>query len=269
MSPRQGRKKTARKSTAPAGMERLQKVLALAGVGSRRGCDQLILEGVVTVNGRMIDTLPAFVNPKTDDIRVNNQRLRKARLMYFLLHKPKRTVCTNDDPQGRTKAIDLVDCPERIFCVGRLDTETSGAIILTNDMELTNRLTHPRYELPKTYEVSIRGQLEGDAIEQIKRGIRLADGKLEKAAVKVLHRGKTETILEIVVAQGLSAEIRSAIAHIGYKARAVKRTRIGNIDIKTLPIGGYRHLTVSEIRYLYKITKLEEAPAKGAKKPTS
>ena len=238
--------------------ERLQKLLAAAGIDSRRNCEQLILEGQVTVNGRTVDTLPAFADAEADDIRVNGRRIPKPQKIYILLNKPKGVICTSRDPQGRTKAIDLVDVNERIFCVGRLDGDTVGALLLTNDSELTNRLTHPRYELPKVYQVRVRGRMEGEAIDQLKKGVWLAEGRTGKAAVKVLKKLREETILEVRIQQGLNRQIRRSFARLGYKVRELKRTQIGSITLKGLQVGAYRHLTKPEIAYLYRATRIRD-----------
>lgn len=129
------------------GEERLQKVLAAAGVASRRRCEELIRDGAVRVNRKVVDKLPAFVDPEKDIITVNDRKISIARKVYFLLNKPRGVICTNSDPQGRKKAIDIVRARERIFCIGRLDIDSTGIIILTNDSELANRLTHPRLSL--------------------------------------------------------------------------------------------------------------------------
>ncbi|MGE5297093.1 MAG: pseudouridine synthase, partial [Solirubrobacterales bacterium] len=131
--------------------ERLQKVMASAGVASRRQCEELILQGVVRVNGKVVDELPAFADPENDSIIVSGRRLKAPDRVYFLVNKPKGVICTSDDPQGRPNAVSLVPTSERVFCVGRLDADTMGLLILTNDAELTNLLTHPRYKVPKTY----------------------------------------------------------------------------------------------------------------------
>jgi 23S rRNA pseudouridine2605 synthase len=251
-------KRTQKKQTPlPPGMIRLQKILAEAGIDSRRRCEEMILEGAVSVNGRVIDALPAFANPETDDIRVNGRRLNKPQKVYFLLNKPKNVICTNFDPQGRRKAIDYVDCQDRIFCVGRLDNDTTGAILLTNDSILANRLTHPKYELPKTYQVTIKGRMEGEPIEKLKKGVWLSEGKTTKTSVKVLKRNNLETILEVTISQSLNRQISRMLAKVGFKVKALKRTHIGNIQMKSLPPGGYRPLTMSEVRYLYKATELD------------
>ena len=234
--------------------QRLQKVLAAAGIASRRNCEELITDGVVRVNRKVVDTLPAFVDPETDIITVNGKRIHAAEKVYYLLNKPKGVICTSSDPYGRKTAIDLIDCQERIFCVGRLDADTTGAIILTNDSELANRLTHPRYELPKTYEVRIRGFVGGPALEKLKKGTWLAEGKTGRAAVKVLKRSRDETLIQIIIRQGLNRQVRRSIASVGFKVRALKRTKIGNISIKGLPLKGSKKLTKSQVDYLKKAT---------------
>jgi 23S rRNA pseudouridine2605 synthase len=239
-------------------MQRLQKILASAGIDSRRKCEELIQEGGVTVNGHVIDTLPAFANPDTDDIRVNGVRLKQPKKVYFLLNKPKGVICTSCDPQNRPKAVDLITTEERIFCVGRLDADTTGAIILTNDSELTNRLTHPRYELPKTYHVTVRGRMEAEDIEKIKKGVWLSEGKTERAAVKVLRKTNDDTLLEISIRQGLNRQVRRTFAHLGYKVKGLKRTQIGNIVLKGLAVGAYQRLTGAQIAYLKKATGMDK-----------
>ena len=246
--------KTAKK-TDKAGTERLQKILASAGIDSRRNCEELILEGAVTVNGKTVDELPAFADPENDVICVNGRKIPKPKKIYILLNKPKGVICTSRDPLGRRKAVDLVDAEERIYCVGRLDVDTLGAILLTNDSELTNRLTHPKYELPKTYQVRIRGRMDHEAMEKLKKGVWLSEGKTGRSSVKILKKLKDETILEVQIRQGLNRQIRRSFARLGYKVRELKRLQIGNISIKGMQSGAYRFLTQSEVSYLYKMTR--------------
>jgi 23S rRNA pseudouridine2605 synthase len=245
-------------SSIPAGKQRLQKILSSAGVDSRRKCEELILDHAVTVNGEIVDQLPAFADPEKDDIRVNGQRIKQPEKVYYLLNKPKGVICTNSDPQGRPKAIDLIDCSERVVCVGRLDADTTGAIILTNDSELVNRLTHPKYELPKTYQVVLRGRMEGEDVEKLKKGVWLADGKTGGAAVKILHRSHLETTLEISIRQGLNRQIRRTFAALGYKVKSLKRTQIGYIVLKGIAVGNYKRLTKPQIAHLKRATGLGE-----------
>ena len=234
----------------PAGKQRLQKVLAAAGVESRRKCEELILDGEVRVNRKVIEELPAFVDPENDVITVRGRRIQPAEKVYYLLNKPKGVICTNFDPQGRKKAIDLIDCRERIFCVGRLDADTTGAIILTNDSELSNRLTHPRYELDKTYEVRLKGRIEGAALEKLKKGTWLSEGKTSRAGVKVLKRSYEESVVQIIIRQGLNRQIRRMMARVGHPVRKLRRVQFGPIRLKGLRVGEWREPTRHEMAAL-------------------
>jgi 23S rRNA pseudouridine2605 synthase len=240
--------------------ERLQKVMASAGVASRRQCEELILAGVVRVNGKTVDELPVFVDAQADKIVVDGRRLRLPERVYYALNKPKGVICTNRDPQGRRRAIDLVQCPQRVFCIGRLDADTTGLIILTNDAELTNRLTHPRYKVPKTYIATVKGHIDGKAIEQLKKGIWLAEGKTGKAAVKVLKAGHQESLLEITISQGLNRQVRRMLAHVGVPVKSLKRVSIGKLKLGRLGAGRYRELTKAEVASLRGSSR---APGKG------
>lgn len=230
--------------------ERLQKILAAAGIDSRRKCEQLILGGFVSVNGKIVDTLPIFADIETDIIKVAGRRLRPEKKVYYLLNKPKGVLCTNYDPGGRRKAIDLIDCRQRIFCVGRLDADTTGAIILTNDTSLADKLTHPRHRLAKTYIVGVKGKMTPQAVEILKKGVWLSEGKTQPAKVKILKSGHTESLLEIKITQGLNRQIRRIMAKAGYKVFSLKRTQIGRISLDRLGIGCYRELTSPEVEHL-------------------
>jgi pseudouridine synthase len=232
--------------------QRLQKVLAAAGVDSRRKCEELILSGVVRVNRKVVDELPAFVDPENDAITVHGKRIRPARKVYFLLNKPKGGICTNRDPQGRRKAIDLVRTAERIFCAGRLDADTTGVIILTNDSELANRLAHPRYGLAKTYVVGIKGRIAGEQIDKLKRGIWLAEGKTGRASAKILKRGHRESLIEVTIRQGLNRQVRRMLAKVGLPVKSLTRARIGRLNARGLGVGKFRTLTKAEVTYLKK-----------------
>jgi 23S rRNA pseudouridine2605 synthase len=234
--------------------QRLQKVLAAAGVDSRRKCEELILEGVVRVNRKVVDSLPVFVDPQEDIITVHGRKIRAANKIYFLLNKPKGVICTNSDPQGRKKAIDIINCKERIFCVGRLDIDTTGLIILTNDNELTNRLTHPRYELSKTYVAQVKGNIEPAQIAKLKKGMWFAEGKTSGAAVKILKRSNRETALQLTIRQGRNRQVRRMLAKMDLSAKSLKRTKIGRLTSRGLGTGKFRPLTKVEVAYLKKIT---------------
>ena len=234
--------------------QRLQKVLAAAGIDSRRKCEELILSGEVRVNRKVVDTLPAFVDPEKDVITVSGRKIRAARKVYFLLNKPKGVICTNSDPRDRKKAIDLIHTDERIFCVGRLDADTTGLIILTNDSELTNKLTHPRYGIAKTYVVRIKGQIAGEQVEKLKKGVWLAEGKTGRASVKILKRRHNESSIEITIRQGLNRQVRRMLAKVGMPVKSLTRTGIGRLSIRGLGVGKSRTLTKAEVEYLKKAT---------------
>lgn len=234
------------------GLQRLQKVMAAAGVASRRKCEELIVDGAVRVNRKIVDTLPVFVDTQKDIITVNGRKIRSAKKVYFLLNKPKGVICTNSDPQGRRKAIDLVKSDARIFCVGRLDVDTMGLIVLTNDSELANKLTHPRYELAKTYVARVKGKVEGGAVEKLKKGLWLAEGRTARASVKILRRGVEESSLEITIGQGLNRQIRRMLAKVGFKVKSLKRTQIGRLTLRGVGVGKYRSLTGAEVAHLEK-----------------
>ena len=221
---------------------------------SRRNCEELIREGVVRVNRKIVDQLPAFADPDVDLITVNGRRIQAAPKVYYLLNKPKGVICTNHDPQGRRKAVDLVPGDERVFCVGRLDADTTGLIIVTNDSELTNRLTHPKFGVSKRYVATLDGQIQGSDIDRLKKGIWLAEGKTSLAGIKVLKKGRQQSTIEITLKQGMNRQIRRMLARVGFKVKALKRTRIGRIELRGLGIGRYRMLTEAEVGYLRRAT---------------
>jgi len=230
--------------------ERLQKVMASAGVASRRQCEELILEGAVRVNGRVVDELPAFADPDVDEITVHGRRLQEPRRVYYLLNKPKGVICTSSDPQGRPRAVDLVPGGERVFCVGRLDADTTGLIILTNDADLTNLLTHPKYKVSKTYIAKVAGYVDNQAVEKLRKGVWLAEGKTGRAAVKVLRRGHNDSLVEITIAQGLNRQVRRMLAKVGLTVQSLKRTRIGSLTVEGIGVGKFRPLSRAEVASL-------------------
>ncbi len=234
--------------------QRLQKVLAAAGIDSRRKCEELILSGVVQVNRRVVDTLPVFVDAEKDVITVNGRKIHAEQKVYFLLNKPKGVICTSRDPQGRKKAIDMVPSHARIFCAGRLDADTTGIIILTNDSELTNKLTHPKYEAPKTYIATVKGRITSEQVEKLKRGTWLAGGRTARASVKILKRSYKESLIEITIRQGLNRQIRRILAKVALPVKSLKRTQIGKLTNRGISVGKFRALTKSEIEYLKKAT---------------
>jgi len=233
---------------------RIQKVLAEAGVASRRAAEEMVTDGRVSVNGRPVTSLPMFVDPEADKIFIDGKALRRRhqQAAYFLLNKPRGVVCTADDPQGRKKAIDLV--PEipgaRLYCVGRLELETTGLLILTNDGELTEYLTHARYGVPTVYSVEIAGQLSAEDIEAFKHGVYLDGKRTGGGGLRVLSRTADRSMLEVTISEGRNKEIERILLKFGVKVRRIRRTAIGPITDHGLKIGACRELTPGEVKKL-------------------
>ena len=238
---------------------RIQKAMAEAGVGSRRACEQMIEEGRVSVNGRAVTELPAWVDPSEDKIEVDGrlvprQRRRPSRL-YLLVHKPRGVICTNADPQGRKRAIDLVPHADRLFCVGRLDADSTGMIILTNDGQLTQKLTHPSHEVAKTYHVVIKGQLTADEVDRLREGIFLTDkagrsARAHASKVRLIDSNHDRSRLEITLREGRNREIRRILARLGHPVKKLKRIAIGPVALKGVGVGQWRELSRAEVAAL-------------------
>lgn len=224
--------------------------MAAAGIGSRRACEELIELGQVRVNGKVVDELPAFADPEIDEILVNEKPVKPAAKEYYLLNKPKGYICTNSDPFGRKKVIDLIPATGRVFCVGRLDADSTGAIIVTNDSNFANKLTHPSFEIPKTYRVHIEGRIEGPEIEKLKKGVWLSEGRTGRAAVKVLKRSPRETTLSITITQGMNRQVRRSLAKLGYKVKSLTRVSIGDLELRGLGAGKFKKLSEPQIKKL-------------------
>lgn len=246
---------------------RIQKALATAGVASRRAIEEMVLEQRVTVNGHLVTKLPCFVDPDTDSVSVDGRAVRFAKggggqgqgqgqKVYFLANKPRGVVCTQRDPSGRPRAVDMVPHESRrIYPIGRLDVETTGLLILTNDGDLTEYLTHPRYGVVKTYVVEVDGRIEGKDIEALKKGVHIDGKRTQGAAVKVLRRNPKRSLIEIRIAEGRNREVRRILARLGYKVRRLKRTAIGPVTDRGLKIGSVRVLTSPEVRRLSRCGK--------------
>jgi 23S rRNA pseudouridine2605 synthase len=249
--------------------ERLQKLLARAGVGSRRACEAIILEGRVTVDGRTVIQLGTKADPTTQDVRLDGSRLRPERPEYWMLNKPKGVVCTNFDPAGRRRPIDLMpQTRARLFSVGRLDTESKGLLLMTNDGDFANRLTHPRYEAPKTYVATVDGCATPEVVRRLMRGAYLAEGRMRPAQVRVVKRGRMRSLLEITLREGRNRQIRRVLARLGHKVTELVRTRIGRISLRGLSLGQSRQLTGDEIEYLRRLPDTPpEAPPPRPMRP--
>ncbi len=258
-------------SRAATGAERLQKVLAAAGVGSRRECEQLIVDGRVEVDRSVVTELGTRVDRSHQEIRVDGEPLARPRLVYYVLNKPSGVVSTARDPAGRPRVTDLVP-PDagRLFCVGRLDMASEGLILLTNDGEFADRLTHPRYGVEKTYDVQVAGHPEPSVLAVLRRGVYLAEGMARVSRVRIKNRRKQCTTLEIVLDEGRNREIRRLLAKVGHKVQCLTRVAVGPVRLGDLPSGAYRPLSRDELRSLRsgkaQKPKPASAPRRGGRK---
>ena len=233
-----------------ASMERLNKVLAHAGIGSRRQCDELIAAGRVSVDGQPVRELGAKVEP-TRDIRVDDQPIRTEARVYWMVNKPRGFLCTNHDPAGRPLATDLVPkVHERVYTVGRLDEDSEGLLLLTNDGDLANRLMHPRFGVEKTYLVQVAGTPSHEDIGKLLRGVWLSDGHVRARRVKKLRKQGESTWLEIALSEGKNREIRRMLAKLGHKVMGLKRLAIGPVRLGHLKTGKARRLAANELTAL-------------------
>ncbi|MCL2346905.1 MAG: rRNA pseudouridine synthase [Planctomycetaceae bacterium] len=231
---------------------RLQKVLAAAGFGSRRECEELITSGRVEVDRKPVTELGVRVSPTTQEIRVDGETLKKTKPVYLAVYKPKGYVCSHWDPEHRLRAIDLV--PEklgRLFSIGRLDLESEGLLLMTNDGALTERLTHPKYEVPKRYKVQVAGLVDHTIVAQLKKGAYFAEGHAQASNVVVKGTHKNSSILEIELKEGKNREIRRLLARLGHKVMALQRISVGSVRLGKMLPGEYRPLTSDEVDALY------------------
>jgi 23S rRNA pseudouridine2605 synthase len=234
-------------------MERLNKLLAHAGVGSRRQCDALIRAGRVSVDGRPVHDLGTKIDPAAHKLTVDGRPVGVERSVYWLVNKPRGVVCTNHDPAGRTRAIDLVPHVEqRVYTVGRLDEMSEGLLLLTNDGDLAFRLMHPRFGVEKTYLVQVQGQPSKGDLEQLLTGVWLAEGKVRARRIRRLKRQGESTWLRVVLAEGKNREIRRMLAKLGHKVLTLKREAIGPVQLDRLPRGKARRLSGTELEALRK-----------------
>jgi 23S rRNA pseudouridine2605 synthase len=231
--------------------ERLQKVLARAGFGSRRAAEALIADGRVTVDGE-VARLGRRVDPAQAHVEVDGVPVRiRDGVVYYLLNKPRRVVTTARDPEGRPTAVDLVPPEPRVFPVGRLDYETEGLLVLTNDGELAQLVTHPRHGIEKAYLAEVPGAPSRAAIRSLREGVVLEDGPTAPARVRVVQQGADTTALEIVVHEGRNRIVRRMCEAVGHPVRRLVRTRIGPIGDRRLAPGAWRPLHPREVRALY------------------
>jgi 23S rRNA pseudouridine2605 synthase len=247
-SPHRGR------SSVPSvlsGEQRINKLLAAAGFGSRRQVDELITEGRVEVDGKLVTQVGIKVDADNAKILVDGEPLKRHRPVYYAVHKPAGVLCTNCDPEGRPRVIELVPTHARLFPVGRLDASSTGLILLTNDGELAQRLAHPKYCVPKSYFVVVAGQVDRDALKRLQRGIYLAEGiaRVDGATIRKVRKGCTE--IDITLSEGKNREIRRVLARLGHKVVVLRRVSIASLRLGDMPEGSYRMLGEKEVAGLY------------------
>ena len=238
-------------------MERLQKVMAQAGIASRRKSEEYIIEGRVKVNGIIVRELGTKVS-EDDYIEVDDKPIRQERKVYILMNKPRNCVTTVSDDRNRPTVMDfLKDVHARIYPVGRLDFDTTGALILTNDGKFTNLLTHPSSEVNKTYIATCKGIATDEDLEPLRKGVMLDDGKTSPAQVEIIkiNEDKNTSIIRIIIHEGRNREVKRMMEYVGYEVIKLNREGIGNLTTKGLYQGQYRRLTKEEVKDLYDLIK--------------
>jgi 23S rRNA pseudouridine2605 synthase len=246
----------------PAQGVRLQKVLAQAGIASRRACEELISEGRVEVNSEVVVEQGRRVDPERDVIRVDGARIPPPRRhLYLAMNKPRGVVVTMDDPEGRRTVADLLAKGgsrlvknERLFHVGRLDADSEGLLILTNDGELANKLAHPSYQVPKTYIAEVTGLMNAATLQRLRHGITLEDGPVRPTSVKIVSSAAERTLIKITLQEGRNRIVRRTMEAVGHPVRHLSRIGIGPVRLGNLKLGEYRELTRDELGGLLDLT---------------
>lgn len=235
-------------------MERLQKYLSNSGVASRRKSEDLIVEGKVKVNGKIITEL-GFKVSDNDKVEVNDEIVNKSELVYYLLYKPEKVITSVHDEKGRITVIDLIDTKEKIFPVGRLDYDTSGLLLLTNDGKLTNLLTHPSHNIEKTYNAKIDGIINIDEVKELEKGIILDNVKTKKCKVKIkkIDKKNNKSYVEITITEGRNHQVKNMFMYFNHKVLKLKRTNYSFLNLNGLKVGEYRKLSIKEIKKLYSL----------------
>ncbi len=242
---------TRRSAPSEDGLQRLQKFLASAGLGSRRQCEELITSGRVEIDRQVVTELGTKVDPASQQIRVDGVPLTTAKLEYYAVNKPIGVVSTNRDPSGRPRVIDFAPAKgSRLFTIGRLDLNSDGLILVTNDGELANLLTHPRYGVQKTYRVTVAGRPTREIINQLLKGVHLSDGIARAERVEIKSHHGESTLLEMVLREGKNREIRRILARVGHKVLKLTRIAVGPVRLGSLPTGAARKLTNEELKEL-------------------
>lgn len=235
-------------------MERLQKVIASSGITSRRKAEELIIQGKVSVNGKIITSLGTKVN-SNDIITVNNKVINIEEKEYYLLNKPRGVITSTSDDKNRTTVVDLINTDKRIYPVGRLDYDTTGVLLLTNDGDFANIITHPNNEIDKVYVAKLDGIIKGEQIHKIEKGIKIDDVIVKPSRIKLkkINKDTNTCIVEIIIHEGKNHEVKKIFSAVGYKVLKLKRERVGIFKLDNLKSGEYRKLTIKEIQTIKNI----------------
>jgi 23S rRNA pseudouridine2605 synthase len=249
-------------------MERLNKLLAHAGVGSRRHCDELIAAGRVTVDGQRVRELGTRVDAAARRIAVDGKPVKVERPVYWLVNKPRGYLCTNADPAGRPRAIDLVPyVAQRVYTVGRLDEDSEGLLLLTNDGDLAFRLMHPRFGVEKTYLVQVAGHPSREDVQQLLKGVWLSDGHVRARRVKVLKAQGESAWMQLVLSEGKNREVRRMLARLGHKVLRLRRTALGPVQLRHLASGKARRLSGQELAALRRAARGAASEGEEERRP--
>ena len=230
-------------------MERLQKVMAHAGIASRRKSEEIISQGRVTVNGQRVKSLGTKVSP-ADEIEVDGKIINREEEVYYLFHKPAKVISTVDDELGRASVADyFIEVPQRVYPVGRLDYDTTGLLLMTNDGELTHELMHPSFEVVKTYEAKVLGHVDQSAIEKLENGLELEDGPTAPAQAELLKTWKqpARSLVSLSIHEGRNHQVKRMLEAVGHPVIDLHRTSYGPIELGGLEAGHFRELTSNEI----------------------
>jgi 23S rRNA pseudouridine2605 synthase len=245
-------------------MQRLSKLIAAAGVASRRKAADLIRARRVSVDGVVVDHPGTLVDEATAAVAVDGRRVQLEPKVYLLLHKPRGPLSTAADYRGRQTVLDLLgDAEERLYPAGRLDADTEGLLLITNDGDLTFRLTHPSHEVDKVYEADVPGRPSALALRQLEQVVLLEDGLTRPAQVRVLRSSPAGSRLELTIHEGRKRQVKRMLKAVGHPVQALKRTRVGPLTLGDLPVGAWRHLTEEEVEQLRAATE-KAAPTAGA-----
>lgn len=249
------------------GSERLQRVLAARGVGSRRRSEDLIRAGRVSVDGQTVTTMGTKVDPQTAQIRVDGKLVRPQTLHYVILNKPRGYITTTSDERGRQTVMDLVSTRERLYPVGRLDRDTEGLLLLTNDGDVANRVMHPRYGMTKEYQVLTFARPDAAAFRQLSAGVMVDDKKVVPDEFRILRESREGLILKIVVHEGMNRIVRRMMETVGIPVERLRRVRVGPLTLAGLAVGSWRELTMGERATLFEALRLGPDRSNLASRP--